>query len=102
MKALTLIVALFAIAGTAHAAKPWKNVADIDPAGAAECQYLGDVVKSKVMGLLWGTTAVKLARKKVRKAAFKMNATHVMWTGLESAGMVHTASAKAYLCPAAH
>jgi len=98
MKNLTLALLLFAAASQAKSGDLWESIADIDATRAAHCDFLGDVVESKRLGIFFAAEAVKIARDRVRREAAERGATHVLWMPLSSAGMVQTASGKAYRC----
>jgi len=93
---VTLIVAsLFACASPTGEG---SRVLDLAPENAEQCRYLGDVTESQYSGMLFAGQGLEQARAKVRDAAAKLGATHVVWSSMAAGGAVQAASAKAYEC----
>lgn len=93
---LSLVCAL--ATGCATASSGSRAVMDIDDTGAANCQFIANVSESKTIGLIWSSSGVSQAQIKARNSAAKIGATHVVWNPVNSGGMVHTASGRAYRC----
>ena len=98
MRPALLMLTLAVITGCATASTASRTVMDIDEARAANCQFIANVSESKTIGLLWSTQGVEQAQIKARNSAAQLGATHVVWNPVNSGGLVHTASGRAYRC----
>ena len=74
------------------------SIRDVDAGAVDDCAFLGEVTETAYSGMLFASSGLDVARKKVRNTAARMGSTHLLWGEIAAGGAVQVASGRAYRC----
>lgn len=89
---------LLSACSTAKLTKEGTLIKEIDAIASEKCNFIRDITESAYSGMVFASSGVDVAMKKVRNTAAEIGATHILWSNIAAGGAVQVVSAKAYKC----